>query len=398
MLQKVCNYMLSMIKLSRYNFASEGLCLKKILYFSHGLSANGIEVFLVNVLKRLDLKKYDVTVLIAIDEGIPSLYEEDIRSLGIKIINAGDLDSLKKKYEYIKNVKNELKTGNYDIVHSNMDLLNGITLFLAKRAGIKKRICHAHNSKSQYQSVGRLAFVKKTVHKFYVSVMKNSILKSSTHLLSCSELAGEYFYGNKKTQVIYNGIDLNEFKTEDGFNKDEYTKALNLPVGTQKIISVGRLSMQKNPIFALEVIAELKKICSNFTYVWVGSGELESQAKAKAKELMIDDITVFTGVRSDVSKVLKCCDLFFLPSLFEGLGIVYIEAQFSGLKCVASTEVPSLADIGRVKYFSLEKSAEEWAQFLNRELDAPTPSIDPERAKNFDINYTVKQLEEIYDN
>lgn len=370
--------------------------MKKLLYFSHGLSANGIETFLVNVLGRLNLNKYDVTVLIAIDEGVESLHEKTVRDMGVKIINAGDLDSFSKKVQYIKNVKRELEIGNYDIVHSNMDLLNGITLFLAKRAGVKMRICHAHNSKSQYLPTGRFASLKKVIQKIYVKTMKTSILKCSTELVSCSELASEYFYDGRNAKLIYNGINLEKFVMPDDFDSREYAEKVGSEA-EKRVISVGRLSTQKNPSFALDVIHELKKIRNDFQYLWVGVGELEEEIKKKSRELGLDTTVIFTGVRTDVSRLLNCSDCFFMPSLFEGLPFSLIEAQAAGLTCVVSDVVSKTADVGRVEFVSLEKSAKEWAEIISYQLDAPAKMADSEKIKKFDINYTVKQLEEIYD-
>lgn len=369
---------------------------KKLLFFSHGLSANGIETLLVNVFGRLNLDKYDVTVLIAIDEGVESLHEQTVRDLGIRIINAGDMDTLGKKLAYIKNVKKELESEHYDIVHSHMDLLNGITLYLAKKAGVKKRICHAHNSKSQYLPTGRLAFIKKLVQKIYVKVMKASILKNSTELASCSELASEYFYDGRKAALIYNGINLDKFRMPDDFNADEYAKRIDASA-PKKIISVGRISTQKNPSFALDVIKELAEIRSDFQYIWVGAGELEDEIKAKSKNLGLDKTVIFTGVRTDVPQLLNCCDCFFMPSLFEGLPFSLVEAQAAGLKCLVSDVVSETADAGLIDFFSLEKSAEDWARKLSSMLDAPKKEADSEKLEKFDINYTVQQLEELYD-
>ena len=371
---------------------------KKLLYFSHGLSANGIETFLVNVLGRLNLEKYDVTVLIAIDEGVPSLHEDKVRSLGIRIINAGDMDSLKKKFTYIKNVKKELYSGNYDIVHSNMDLLNGITLFFAKRAGVKKRICHAHNSKSQYKPEGFTGKIKQLVQKIYSGLMKFSILKNSTDLVSCSELAGEYFYGDRDSILIYNGIELEKFRMNDSFDRKEHLEAMDADPDKKTVVSVGRLSMQKNPSFALEVMKEMKKIRSDFQYIWVGSGELENAVKQQAEQLGLNDGTViFTGVRTDVPEILNCCDCFFMPSLFEGLPFSLVEAQAAELRCVVSDVVSKTADAGLIEYFSLDDGAAKCAALLSRVLDEPKKKADSEKMKLFDIEYTVRQLEEIYD-
>lgn len=370
--------------------------MKKILYFSHGLSANGIETFLVNVLGKLNLKKYDVTVLIAIDEGVPSLHEQTVRDLGIRIINAGDMDSIGKKIAYIKNVKKELECGDYDIVHSNMDLLNGITLFLAKKAGVKKRICHGHTTKSQYKPVGLLGSVKACIQKIYSKIMKHLIVTSSTDLLSCSETASEYFYAGRESVVIYNGIDLDRFRNAevcDGYPEN----SLKIAPAKHRIVSVGRISGVKNPSFALDVISELKKIRSDFQYIWVGTGELEDEIKNKAKNLGLEDTVIFTGVRTDVPQILNCCDCFFMPSLFEGLPFSLVEAQAAGLKCLVSDVVSPTADVGLIDFYSLEKSAKDWAEEMNALLDLPAKKANSEKIRKFDINYTVEQLEEIYD-
>ena len=368
---------------------------KKLLYFSHGLSANGIESFLVNVFGRLNLEKYDVTVLIAIDEGVPSLHEQTVRDLGIKIINAGDMDGIAKKIKYIRNVKRELYGGGYDIVHSNMDLLNGITLHFARKAGVKKRICHAHTTRTQYRAEGLFGKFKCFIQREYSAIMKSSIMKNSTHRLSCSETASRYFYGDAESYIVYNGIDLEQFRCKTG--RDYLNEEHRISDKYRRIVSVGRLSPVKNPLFAVEVIAELKKLRSDFRYFWIGTGELEEKVKAEVSELGLQDTVIMTGVRKDVPQILNCCDMFLMTSLFEGLPFSLVEAQAAGLKCVVSDVVSKTADTGLISFISLEKSAAEWAAFISGQLDLPAPAADGEKMKNFDINYTVKQLEEIYD-
>lgn len=371
--------------------------MKKIVYFSHGLGANGIETFLVNVLEKLDKTKYDATVVVAIDEGADSLHEQRVLDMGVKVVRMGDLDSVKKKLEYMRNVKAFLRKEKFDAAHSNMDLLNGITLFLAKQAKIRKRICHAHNSKSQYSPVGLLAPLKKLVQKMYCTVMKKLIFSSSTDFVACSDVAGSYFFGSEKYELIYNGIRTENFSMPDGFDRDEYAEGLEF-TGDEKVrlISVGRISMQKNPEFALEIAKELKAIRNDFLYIWVGDGDLAEMFEEKIKTLGLEENVAMVGIRTDVPQLLNCCDVFLMPSLFEGLPFSLVEAQAAGLKCVVSDVVTKTADIGLVNYFSLEKSAEDWAEEINRMIEAPVPKKDEEKAKLFDISNTVKQLEEIY--
>lgn len=372
--------------------------MKKLVCFSHGLSANGIETFLVNVLKNINRTKYEITVIIAIDEGVECLHEKTVSDLGIEVIHAGDLDSPKKKVAYIKKVNRILSSRQFDIAHANMDLLNGITLTLAKLHGIPKRICHAHTSKSQYVPSGRLALIKKTVQKIYYRVMKALMVHCSTDYLSCSEDASKYFYGNKKSEFIYNGIDIESLKEQVGFDKKSYISALVGDVNCGHIIvSIGRLSPVKNPRFAVDTIVELAKIRSDFKYIWVGSGELEAEMKQLVSELGISDKVIFVGVRTDVREIPVCSDCFLMTSLFEGLPFSLIEAQASGLPCVVSDAVTSAADLGLVEYISLDSGAEEWARLIDKKIDAPKKQVDENKLARFDIRNTVNQLEIIYD-
>lgn len=373
------------------------LNMKRIVFFSHGLSANGIETFLVNVLKKIDRTKYDITVIIAIDEGVYCLHEKTVTDLGIRVIHAGDLDALKKKFDYIKNVKRILSEERFDIAHSNMDLLNGVTLTIAKKCGIPMRICHAHTSKSQYAPVGRLAGAKKLLQMIYSGTMKSLINHASTERLACSDVAAEYFYKNRSAKLIYNGIDVDGYEEMSGIDRIGYLNSMTDFSGVNKVlVSVGRLIPVKNPIFAVDIIAELVKFRTDFKYIWVGAGELENEVKDKAEQLGVSDKIVFTGVRTDVKEILSCCDCFIMPSLFEGLPFSLIEAQAAGLHCVVSDVITREADVGLIEYFPLEKGAQKWAELIDKTLDRPKESAD-ERLRLFDIKHTVKQLEEIYD-
>lgn len=370
---------------------------KRLLYFSHGLSANGIETFLVNVLKNIDKNKFDITVIIAIDEGVWCLHEQTVLDLGVKVIHAGDMDSVKKKFQYIKNIKKLLKNGNYDIVHSNMDLLNGITLHYAKKAGVPKRICHAHNSKSQYKPRGAFAVLKSTAQRLYYRFMKKLMINSSTDLLACSDVAGEYFYGDRKYTMVYNGVDLEKFRCPDNFDKSKILKELGLRENNNHIIvTAGRLSAQKNPLFSIEVISELKKLRTDFQYIWAGTGELEQDMKKKIEELKLTDTVIMAGLRTDIPDILNCCDCFLMTSVFEGLPFTLVEAQAAGLRCIVSDVVTKNADAGMIEYISLNKNASQWAKLIDSALDRPLPEIDSEQMKLFDIRHTVNQLEKIY--
>lgn len=360
--------------------------MKKIAFISHGLSTNGIESLLVSIFENINLKKYDVELLMAIDPEVTAAMEPYAKELGIKLIHICDLDSAKKKLIYFKTLYSLFRQNKYDIVHANMDMMNGIILTLAKMSRIKKRICHAHTTQSQYRPGGLLSRLKIMIQKTYKTLMKKLIAFSSTDFLACSAEAGKYFYNSIEPEIIYNGINI-----------DKFTASCTRNAGEHKIVSVGRCSELKNPFFALEIIAALRNLRNDFSYSWVGSGDLLDASKQKAKELDISDIVTFTGARTDVPEILAGSNYFLMPSLSEGLGIALIEAQFAGLNCLASDAIPKLADIGRATFLPLTAPASEWAESLNAMFDAPVPELNSEKAKLFDIRYTVKQLEEIYD-
>lgn len=365
----------------------------KIAYVTHGLSSNGIESLLLSIMKHTETEKYDVTFVIAIDEGIDCLHEGTVKSLGAKVIRVCDMDSLKKKFIYMKSLEKIFRENQFDIVHANMDLLNGIVLRAAKKAKIKKRICHAHTTSSQYSITGNKNLVFKTAQKIYQIIMKKMILKNANILLGCSDKANKYLYNSKAKDaiVINNGIELDAFVN----NKDK--KATNIRYAETNLVSVGRLSAQKNSIFIVDIIKELSILRDDFVLNWVGSGEMKEQVEKKIEENHLEKYINFTGVRTDVADILHSSDYFIFPSLFEGLGIVLIEAQCAGVECFASTEVPKLADLGACHYLPLEIGAKKWAENINDTINSGVRIYaDKEKIEKFDIRKTVSDLDKIY--
>lgn len=110
---------------------------------------------------------------------------------------------------------------------------------------------------------------------------------------------------------------------------------------------------QKNSLFIVDIIQELAKSGLNFKFLWVGLGEDEQAVKDKAHRLGLDDRIIFFGVSNDVPGLLSAMDIFILPSRWEGLGIVLIEAQASGLYTLASKPIPPEAKVVDGKYYVL---------------------------------------------
>lgn len=371
----------------------------KIAFLSHGLSTNGIETFLVNVFKHLDRERYDISVLIGIDEGVVSAREQEVRDLGVRIIPLCDMDGLKKKIRYLRLLSRRLKEGQYDIVHANMDLLNGAALFFARCAGIPKRICHAHNSSSVFDTAGYAGKLMTAVQKVYSALMKKMIDRCSSVKLACSDLAAAYFYGKKAgdAQIIYNGIDLESFMLAASRAEPEDESLRMLAADKTCFVAVGRLSVQKNPFFVLDTVRELSRLRGDVVCCWAGEGELKQELAERIKAAGMEDVFFLLGRRSDVPRLLAQADFFLMPSLFEGLPFSLVEAQASGLDCFVSDSVTKMADAGKCMFISLDKGPRGWAELIDAHLrSGKKMQLDAEKMERFDIRSTAAALDSIY--
>lgn len=355
----------------------------KVAVLIHGLGPNGIDTLFANLASQWNQEQFEITYFLAVDKDNTQFWEEKVLSFGIRIIHLTDLNG-KKLLEWPVVLYSALKEyGPFDTIHVNMDMLNGINLLVAKKAGIPNRICHAHISSNNPSANG----IKQMLKKIYLKIMKKMIQRYSSQRIACSDLAGEYFFSSGNYAVVNNGIELKKF----------YKKSAKKDESTLKIITIGRMAPQKNPFFLLDIVNEIYKLNHDMQFYWVGSGDLEKEIKEKATTLDARNHIHFLGVRNDVENVLSECNYFLLPSLFEGLGVVLIEAQASGLVCFVSNAVPKLADCGRCQFISLEKSAAEWAQKIIRYNQRGVfQALDKEKIVRFDISYMAKQLEERY--
>ena len=371
--------------------------MKRILLVScEGLGNGGVQAVIMSIVRNLH-KEYLFDILLFTSE--KRYYDEEFLIYGGQIFRIPRYEGknqFRKKIDYYvrgrnlyNNVRKILKEkGPFDVIHCNMDLFNGINLMAAKKAGIPVRICHSHNSESQYST----SFLKKIMSRTYRIFMRKMIYKYSTNMLGCSELANDYLYGENwkndaRCKVLYNGIDLKKFRFHDKIKETE----------RKNIMTIGRFGEQKNPFFLLEILIELLNIRKDINFSWVGDGELRKPIEERVKEEHLEKHIHFLGRREDIPELLQQNDFFLFPSLFEGLPITLIEAQASGLECFISDTITKEVNVGLCQYLSLEKTAKEWAVYISEQLDnRDKKGYDAKLLDQFDIKNTVRRLEEIY--
>ena len=364
----------------------------RVLHMLHSMNCGGAETMLMNYYRNLDRTKVQFDFLLTY-EGT-SDYEEEILSLGGKVFHMTPL-TLKTIRTYCKDVEVFLKTHpEYQIVHSHTSSKSAIPLCIAKKCGVPVRISHSHN---MFLSGGGSA--KEILRK----VLRKPLRKVSTHNFACSKeaaiwLYGEKFWKNGKVRIMKNAIDLERFSFQEEKRqtvRKEYGLENAFVVG-----HVGRFDTQKNHRFLLEIFSEIKKKRENAVLLLVGDGILREQTEQQAEQMGIADSVRFLGVREDVPDLMHIMDVFLFPSLFEGLGIVLIEAQTCGLPCFTSKDVVAgEAKISNLLTFvSLKDSPKHWADcVLQWNFSKKRISCVEEAAKHgYDIKKSARQMQTFY--
>lgn len=345
----------------------------------HGLARNGIDMLMATLAKYWDYSRFDVTYLLAVDPEDHQPLEDDVAAAGARVIRLHDLDR-GRWIRWPATIRRALKEyGPFDAVHYHMYFLNGINARAADKAGIPVRICHAHNASGPH--AGRIG------RECYQTIMRRLIIRHSTMLLSCSEKAGRYFYKDQAFHVIPNGIETERFRPG---NEADRPRGL-------RFITVGRLEMQKNPLFLLEVFSRLHLLLPGATLDWIGTGQMEDQIRQRISGLGLTDAVRLLGSRPDVNEFLKQSDYFLFPSLYEGLGTALIEAQAAGLDCFISDSIPQEADCGKCMRLSVDAGSAEWAERICRYIQSgETMSIDRQRIEQFDIRNAAGMIMRFY--
>ncbi len=371
--------------------------MKNILYALNGtFHKGGTEAVVLSYYNNIDHTKYHIDFLV---HG----HEEDCRDNDIHkyLLSCGSrLYYVTPRGEnFIKNQREMakvLRENKYEIVHSHMDAAGYFFLKEAKKAGVPVCVSHSHNTASQNIQSN---IIKRTVYK---TIHNRSIKKLSEIAdvkIACSTEAGNWLFNGTKFAVLNNAIDIEKY-TFDLSKREEIRKHLGIK-DEITIGHVGRFAVQKNHELLIKIFAEYLNNHKNSKLVLVGTGELFEVVRQKCTSLGIEKNIVFLGTRNDVNELMQAFDIFLLPSLYEGLPVVGIEAQASGLPCVISSSVsPEVKLSENVKLVPLDAPISCWCDTIdalyNKKTDR-TKGSDIVRNAGYDIKQVVNQLMKIYE-
>lgn len=359
----------------------------RVLFVSGGsLDYGGISSWMLSYAAEFDRNLVAVDFLVHDLE--PGARETDALALGAKVYHVPFRG--KQPFANQRGIERAIGAG-YDAVHAHMDGMNAYPLEIAKRCGVPVRISHSHNTDFLTNHP-----LKRALHE----AARKRIPISATHLFACSEAAGRFLYGN----VVYDSGRVSLVRNAicaDRFQFDPVARAhlrKEIGVGDRLLIGhIGRFDLrQKNQLFLLEAFAAAKQAKPELMLALVGDGADRAYIESRIQELNLTDDVLLLGYREDVGALYSAFDCFTMPSLFEGLGIVLIEAQASGLNCIASDAVPHETQLGNCTYLPLEIGI--WADALAH-LEVKNSRACPAEeiaAQGYDIHTAAKSLQQFY--
>ncbi|CAH1206838.1 Putative glycosyltransferase EpsF [Paenibacillus plantiphilus] len=368
----------------------------KVLHVVGKMHPGGIETLLMNVFRHLDRDRYEFHFAVQSEER--AFYDDEIEALGGRILRQPHPQRGLKRFRraFEANVR---KHGPYGAVHSHIFGFSGYVLKLASGLGIPVRISHSHTVHRKTR--------ESLLRRLYRQHMQRLILKHTTHMLGCSRAACESLFGtncwsDSRVQVFPNAIALLPYESLPS-NRASLRERLGIPNdGTQVFAHIGRFQPLKNHSFLIDRFAEYLRTNPDAKLLLVGDGPEKQAMQEKVERLGLSGHIEFLGLRRDIPELLGAADGFILPSQYEGLGIVLIEAQAAGVPCLISEGVPDEADLklGLVSRLRLDDAAGKWVEGFRQLALTPQPEW-PKRlvaleSSGFNMSSSVRRLERLY--
>lgn len=336
--------------------------MKRLLCIVGSMNAGGAETFLMKIYRQLDKEKYQMDFAVAVDE--KAFYDDEITSYGGRIfhITPKSKGALKNFMEVMALVRDN----NYQyVLRTSPHSLSALELFAAKLGGADVRVFRSSNSNTTTGSAK-----ERLLHRLFFFMPRYfSNVKFAPSTEAAEFLFGKGCVTDGTAFILHNAIDYDRYK----FNSESREKLRReLKIDGKKVVGhVGRLSRQKNHDFLLDFFAQYAAKDVSAVLLLIGEGELDADIRDKIAGLSLTDRVLMLGVRPDIPALLSAMDVFVLPSLYEGLPNVVVEAQASGLPCLVSDRVTKEVDITGIVSFLPIDDAGMWAQEIESALSSP---------------------------
>ena len=352
------------------------------------MNRGGAETMVMNYYRNIDRTKVQFDFMVHREER--GAYDDEIEELGGKIyrmpaIRPWSANSYRKE---IRRFYEEHKE--YRVIHSHMSELGYYDFSEAERAGVPARICHAHNRPYGID-------LKSPVRWYY----KTRMMPHITNMFMCGEESGEWLFGKKNKEKfiqLNNAIDAEKY-TYNCTKRQAMRQNLGISENQIVVGHVGRFDPQKNHKFIIDIFAEVQKQDKNAVLLLVGDDKsaIGKEIHQKVEQLGLQNV-IFTGVRSDVADLMQAMDVFLFPSLFEGFGLVALEAQAAGIPTIVSNRIPSecfVTDL--IKSVELLNDSTKWSSVVLEAAKIQRKNTFEEiKNAGFDIKENALRLQDFY--
>lgn len=350
----------------------------RVLQCVNDMHRAGLETMLMNYYRNINRSEIQFDFLT--HRPYQSDYDDEIVELGGRVYYAPRLypQNYPAYFKWMKEFFTEHPE--YKIVHSHIDSMSYLPLLAAKKAGVPVRIAHSHNTAIDLD----FKYVLKQIFRLNINSVCN-------YRLSCGQEAGKFLFKNEPFDVIPNAIEASRFAYQAEVREK---KRIELGITSDHVVGhVGRLSYQKNHKYLIQIFNKVLKKDGSALLLIVGVGEKENEIKEQVKQLGIEDRVRFLGNRSDTNELYQAMDVFVLPSLFEGIPVVGIEAQYADLPCLFSNKVPSEVCFSNKSQFISLSDASLWVEAIIDCFDIERTTKIPD---TYNIKCTHKLLEDYY--
>ena len=360
--------------------------IKILNVISGGLKRDGITLSQLDYMKEINKDLFEIDVA-----AVHNNSEEIINQLteyGCNVIRFPDRK--KQTFKYISKLNKTIKENKYDIIHVHgSSALISVELVTAKRNGVKVRIAHSRNTKTE----------KMLLHK----ILKPIFNKSYTFAIACGEEAGKWLFGEKPFTILHNGKDLSVYS----YNNNTRTKIREqFKLENKKALAtVGNCNNQKNQFFLIDTFENVHKQDPNTHLYLMGDGPNRNKLEEKVKELGLENSVTFLGRVDNANEIINAMDAMLLPSFYEGLPNVVLEWQANGIKSFISDTITRECKVSDlVEYIPINNGVTPWTEkIMNLEPFNEANRIENSKAgcqglidNSFEIKSNVKKLEDIY--
>ena len=347
----------------------------RVLHVVENLNRGAVENWLVRMLAHARARGIDVDWTFYCALGQPGAMDEETRALGAGVIHSPV--PIGRKADFVRALRAELRRGEYDVLHCHHDLVSAVYILAAMGIPVRRRIVHVHNADEGVLTPSRVK------QRLFREPMRRVCLAMADRIVGISNHTLDTFLDGRPRQigrdiVHYYGLDPTPFENVLA-DRTRFRIQLGLPHDALVLVFAGRVVPEKNPVFVVDVLFELRRLEPRAVGVFAGAGSQEQAVLNRAREHDVENAVRLLGWRSDIPEIMCCCDWFILPhpeQRMEGFGLAVVEAQLAGLRMLLSRGIADdpLLPTAYFRRLALSAGPKAWAEAAMELLHDPAPS------------------------